>query len=71
MPIQVAQQKINAILAGCNNASSINEELTNQAKHKCDAFVLPKNLDHTLPVPPLPAPTYAKNDDQVAYLLHQ
>ena len=69
MTIQAAQQQINAILAGCTTASSINE-FTNQTKRKHDVFFLLKMADCTVPIAPSSAPTYA-NDNHDAFLHHQ
>ena len=61
MTPKAAQQQINAILTGYITAYPI-KELTDQAKH-CDVFFMTKNSNHTLPIPPSPLPTYAKNND--------
>ena len=50
-------------------APSSIKAFTNQAKHKYDAFFLPKTAASM--VPPSSAPRYAKNDDHDAFLCHR
>ena len=67
MTLQAAQRQINAILAGCNTASSI-KEFTDQAMKEYDEFFAPKTAACNVPV--TPSPTYA-NDNHDAFLHHR